>query len=465
MTLSPLLVDMDVIKRYDTVGPRYTSYPTAVQFSNNFREIDYRCTAQLSNEDLIPAPLSLHIHTPFCSTLCYHCACNKVLTKEPSKVGDYLRRLHTEVQLQGDLFHRDRLVLQLHFGGGTPAFLTFDQIDRLMCVIKAHFELSTRDDRDYCIEVDPRRVDPTALFALRALGFNRICIGIQDIESEVQWAAYGAQSQELTLAIIGAAQDAEFHSISVNLMYGLPFQTVRSFRRTLDKIVAADPDRISLFNYAHLPERFPPQKRIRGGGELPAPDLTFEILSDTIERLTAEGYEYIGRDSFAKYNDDLAVAHRDGGLCRNSQGYSTHAHCDLVGIGVSSMGRVGDCLSQNVGNLNQYYRRIDAKRLAISRGIKPTHDDRLRAEIINRLMCYSEIDTKAIERRYGILFPRYFENELRELETMEQDGLLTTHETNIRLTPVGRFLVRNVCMSFDRYLREREHEQRFSRVI
>lgn len=455
---------MDLISRYDTTGPRYTSYPTAVQFGSDFGDGDYRRHARLSNEDPIPSALSLYFHIPFCSTLCYYRACNKILTKDRTKAEHYLRRLQKEVRLQSKLFHRDRPVLQLHLGGGTPTFLTVDQIDQLLSMIGKHFNLTTNDDRDYSIEIDPRTVDAEDIFALRGLGFNRISIGIQDFDPKVQQAVHRIQSHKQTLTIIEAARRAKFRSISVDLMYGLPFQTVHSFRSTLDKIVGSDPDRICVFNYAHLPEHFSPQKRILTS-DVPSPETKFDILMDTMDHLDDAGYENIGMDHFAKHEDDLAIAQRNGSLYRNFQGYSTHADCDLVGMGVTSISHVGDCYSQNTHDLDRYYRRVDSDRLAIFRGIELTHDDRLRAEIIDRLMCYSEIDTNAIARRYDVPFSRYFEDELQELGRMEKDGLVVTRGSHIQLTPAGRLLVRNVCMIFDRYLCQREDKPRFSRVI
>ncbi|MDH3691232.1 MAG: oxygen-independent coproporphyrinogen III oxidase [Gammaproteobacteria bacterium] len=461
---SPLSIDLDLIRRYDTTGPRYTSYPTAVHFSAHFSDIDYRRCAQLSNEDPIPNPLSLYFHIPFCSTLCYYCACNKILTKVRSKAETYLRSLREEVRLQSELFHSDRKVLQLHLGGGTPTFLTIRQIDQLLSTVSAHFALADEHDRDYSIEIDPRTVEAEDIFALRALGFNRISIGIQDFEPNVQAAVHRIQSYEHTLAVIVAARRAGFRSISVDLMYGLPLQTVSSFRSTLDKVLLADPDRICVFNYAHLPERFAPQRRILDR-DLPSPQEKLEILINTLECLDDAEYQYIGMDHFAKHDDDLSAAQRDGTLYRNFQGYATHANCDLLGMGVTSIGHVRDCYSQNTHNLDQYYRHIDAGRLAVSRGIELTHDDKLRAEIINQLMCYSRLNTNTVEQRHGIRFTDYFKGELQALEGMEKDGLLVIQGNQIHLTLTGRLLVRNVCMIFDRYLHHDQPKKSFSRVI
>ena len=458
-----LVFDPELIRRYDKSGPRYTSYPTAVQFHNEFGEADYRSAAQFTNGALPPRPLSLYFHIPFCDTLCFYCGCNKVVTKNRARAAPYLERLHQEIALQATLFDRVRPVDQLHWGGGTPTFISHEEMRALMAKTREHFTLREDDSGEYSIEVDPRETDDDTIAVLRELGFNRLSLGVQDFEPRVQQAVNRLQSELKTLAVMAQARKLGFKSISVDLIYGLPLQSVDSFARTLDKIVAADPDRLSVFNYAHLPELFMPQKRIKEE-ELPSPAEKLEILQMCIERLAEAGYIYIGMDHFAKPDDEMAVAQREGTLYRNFQGYSTHADCDLVALGITAIGKVGDTYSQNVKTLDEYYERVDAGRLPVFRGVQLDGDDVLRREVITQLICHFELNMNAIERHYSIDFTRYFSKELAELALMENDGLLAVYDQVIRVLPAGRLLIRNICMVFDRYLRESQ-PQRFSKVI
>lgn len=458
-----LVFDQELIRRYDTSGPRYTSYPTAVQFHDGFGEAQYRTAAQFTNGSVPPRPLSLYVHIPFCDTLCFYCGCNKVVTKNRARAAPYLQRLHREIALQARLFDRERPVEQLHWGGGTPTFISHNEMRALMRVIGEHFTLCDDDSGEYSIEVDPRETDDDTIAVLRELGFNRLSLGVQDFEPRVQVAVNRLQSEGKTLTVMEQARKQGFKSLSVDLIYGLPLQTAASFAQTLDKIIAAGPDRLSVFNYAHLPALFMPQQRIKEA-ELPSPAEKLEILQMTIERLARAGYVYIGMDHFAKPSDEMAVAQRDGTLYRNFQGYSTHADCDLIALGITAIGKVGDTYSQNVKTLDEYYERIDAGALPIFRGVQLDGDDVLRREIITRLICHFELNMLLIERRFNIDFTRYFAKELAELAAMENDGLLAVYNQVIRVQPAGRLLIRNICMVFDRYLREGQ-PQRFSKVI
>jgi len=462
-----LVFDPDLIRRYDQSGPRYTSYPTAVQFRaaqnapGGFGETKYRVAAARSNERR--SPLSLYFHLPFCDTVCFYCACNKIVTKNRSRTGPYLDRLFREIEMQAALFDPDRAVDQLHWGGGTPTFLSPVQMRALMDKTRSHFHLRTDDRGEYSIEVDPREAGGDTIPLLRELGFNRLSMGVQDFDPAVQRAVNRLQSEEQTFRVLESARASGFRSVSFDLIYGLPRQSVDSFAVTLDKVVAAGPDRLSVFNYAHLPELFKTQRQINAG-ELPSAAEKLAILRHTIERLTSAGYVYIGMDHFARPDDELAIAQRDGTLYRNFQGYSTHADCDLVAMGVTSIGMVADTYGQNLKSLDEYYRAIDGGNLAVFRGVELNDDDRLRREVITRLICHFRLDIDTIEKGYGISFQEYFASELAALRPMQGDGLVNVSEAEIRVTPSGKLLIRNICMVFDRYLND-HGGQRFSKVI
>jgi oxygen-independent coproporphyrinogen-3 oxidase len=456
-----IVFDPALIRKYDKSGPRYTSYPTAVQFHEGFGEAEYREQAVASNAS--GRPLSLYFHIPFCDTVCFYCACNKIITKNRRHAAPYLDHLHREIALQGALFDRNRPVTQLHWGGGTPTFISAEQMRELMRVTGEYFRLLDDDSGEYSIEVDPRETDDHTIALLSELGFNRLSLGVQDFDPEVQKAVNRIQSREITLKTMDAARREGFKSISVDLIYGLPLQNVASFARTVDEIVAQSPDRISVFNYAHLPDLFKTQRQI-DASTLPPPAVKLEILKTVIERLTQAGYVYIGMDHFAKPDDELAQAQQAGTLYRNFQGYSTHADCDLIGLGATSIGMVGDSYSQNLKVLEEYYARIAENRLAVFRGVRLDADDRLRQAVITDLICHFTLKFTAIERQYGIHFRDYFALELAELADMQADGLLALSETGIQVLPPGRLLIRNICMAFDRYLREQK-QQRFSKVI
>ncbi len=456
-----LVFDIELIRRYDKSGPRYTSYPTAVQFHEGFAEADYRAIAAQSNQQ--GGPLSLYFHIPFCDTLCFYCACNKIATKNRKHAVPYLEALFKEIEMQGALFDRSRKVDQLHWGGGTPTFISHEQMTALMAKSREQFNLHDDDSGEYSIEIDPREVKNDTIKLLRGLGFNRMSLGVQDFDPKVQQAVNRIQTEAQTFAVLDQAKAEGFLSVSVDLIYGLPFQSLEGFAKTVDKVIAAGPDRLSVFNYAHLPEMFKPQRRILDE-ELPSAAEKLDILQMTNERLKQAGYVYIGMDHFAKPDDELAVAQREGTLYRNFQGYSTHAECDLVAMGVTSIGMVGNTYSQNVKTVEAYAELINAGKLPLYRGVELDDDDVLRREVITRLICQFELDMGAVAQQFDINFPEYFAQEMEELHQIESDGLLTIEGDRISVLPAGRLLIRNVCMVFDKYLRK-QSEQRFSKVI
>ena len=461
MTNNELVVDLELIRRLDKNGPRYTSYPTADRFAADFDAVRYRHWIAARRESH-GGPLSLYIHIPFCNTLCFYCACNKVITKDRSKSAEYVRYLLKEMAMQAELLGPGQVIEQLHFGGGTPTFLSDDEIREVMAAIGRHFTLIK--DGEYSIEIDPRKVTDDTIALLGQTGFNRISLGVQDFDDEVQKAVNRIQSEEETLRIIRAARANGFNSVSIDLIYGLPKQTLEGFGRTLDRVIAANPDRLSIYNYAHMPTIFKPQRRINEA-DLPAPQTKLDILSMAVRKLTDAGYVYIGMDHFAKPEDELAVAQREGRLHRNFQGYSTHSDCDLLALGVSAIGKIGPTYSQNQRELEAYYDALDRDELPIMRGMELNQDDLVRREIIQALMCHFRLDKVVFEQQFGIQFDAYFATELAELRDYEIEGLVTLDAQAIRVTPKGRMLIRNICMAFDYYLRTRTEHARYSKTI
>jgi len=458
----PFEFDLDLIRRLDRNGPRYTSYPTADRFVETFGPESYTSWVAKRISGGVGRALSLYVHLPFCSTLCFYCACNKIATKDRAKGRLYLDYLRREIEMQSALFGDDRRVEQMHWGGGTPTFYDVHQLARLFEALRGKFDFAK--DGEYSIEVDPRTVDASSVAALRKMGFNRISLGVQDFDPDVQRAVNRVQSESQTLAVIEAAHREGFQSVNVDLIYGLPLQNLLTFNRTLARVIATNPDRIAIYNYAHMPARFKPQRRIRDE-DLPTPDTKLKLLGLATERLGAAGYVYIGMDHFARAEDSLAVAQREGRLHRNFQGYSTHAECNLVGLGVSSIGQIGRTYSQNHRELDAYYDSIDRGQLPIARGVELTDDDLVRRAVIQSLMCDFALSRENIEASYLIDFNDYFKSELRELESLSQAGLVGLNEHGITVTPKGRMLVRNVCMVFDPYLRKAHELRKFSRVI
>lgn len=463
MSLSQTLeFDTDLIRRYDTAGPRYTSYPTAVQFHDGFTAQRYAEMARETNNS--GRPLSLYVHIPFCDTVCFYCACNKIVTRDRERARPYLDRLYREIEMQGSLFDRSRPVEQLHWGGGTPTFLSSAEMAELMEVTGRHFLLSKEAHAEFSIEIDPREVGDDTLGLLRSLGFNRISLGVQDFDETVQQSVNRVQSEAQVMSVLDEARRLGFTSTSLDLIYGLPFQSQDTFRKTIDKVIDISPARISVFNYAHLPDRFKAQRRIKDD-DLPSPAEKLAILKNTAQQLAQAGYVYIGMDHFAKPDDELAVAQRDHTLYRNFQGYSTHSNCDLIGLGATSIGMVGNSYSQNRHDVEAYQADIDAGKLPIFRGLELNADDTLRREVITRLICHFELEFALVEKQYGIVFNEYFAGELNALQKMQADGLLTMSEQRIQVSPAGRLLIRNICMVFDAYLQDPAAKSRFSRVI
>jgi oxygen-independent coproporphyrinogen-3 oxidase len=452
--------DLPLINRYDKAGPRYTSYPTALELHDGFTEHDYR--SHIAKSNAAGGPLSLYVHIPFCDTVCFYCACNKIITKNRAHAQPYLDNLCKEIAMQGALFDKNRVVNQLHWGGGTPTFLSYEQMHQLMTTTREHFTLKDDDSGEYSIEVDPRETNLHTVQQLRSLGFNRISLGVQDFDHDVQKAVNRIQSETQTFAVLKAAREEGFRSTNIDLIYGLPLQTVDSFNKTLDKILHVSPDRFSIFNYAHIPSRFKTQRQINDA-DLPSPEVKLAILQSVGQRLADAGYVYIGMDHFAKPDDELAIAQRQGLLHRNFQGYSTHSDCDLIGLGITSIGQVGDAYSQNVKDLESYDQLIKQGKLPVFKGVALNDDDKLRRAVIMQLICHFELQFAAIEHAYAIRFSEYFADELQALTPMQADGLVTISTDGIQVLPAGRLLIRNICMVFDRYLAQKQ--QQFSRVI
>ena len=458
-----VVFNKELIRRYDTFGPRYTSYPTAVQFTTDYGVDDYLSWAKHSNEDPIPAPLSLYLHIPFCDTICYYCGCSKVITKDKSKAAPYIKLLKQEIKLQGALFAKDRKVTQIHWGGGTPTFLSDKEIYEIIECIRENFNVPANNLVEFGIEVDPRTVDQQRIKNLSNMGFNRISFGVQDFNHDVQKSVNRIQSTEEIKQHIDDARAQNFQSINIDLMYGLPKQTTQSFSETLDTTIALNPDRIAIYNYAHLPEMFKPQRRINED-ELPSAEEKLNILQLCIDKLQSAGYVYIGMDHFAKESDDLVKAQQQGSLHRNFQGYSTNADCDMIAMGITAISRVGDNYSQNVRTIDEYEERLNRGEIPVFRGIELEADDVLRREIINQLMCNNNLDITELERRWKIDFKNYFKTSMENLQQMADDGLIKIEKTKLTITTSGRLLARSICMQFDRYLQEK-NSNRFSKVI
>jgi oxygen-independent coproporphyrinogen-3 oxidase len=453
--------DLGLIHRYDRAGPRYTSYPTALELHDGFNDENYR--QHIIKSNTAGGPLSLYFHIPFCDTVCFYCACNKIVTKNRKHAEPYLENLYKEIAMLGDLFDANRVVNQLHWGGGTPTFLSFEQMQQLMIVTRQHFLLKDDDSGEYSIEVDPRETHSHTIKQLRELGFNRISLGLQDFDPAVQKAVNRIQSEEQTFKVLEDARAEGFRSTNIDLIYGLPLQTVASFANTLDKIIAAAPDRFSIFNYAHMPARFKTQRQINDA-DMPSAEVKLDILQMVGQKLTSAGYVYIGMDHFAKPDDELAIAQREGKLYRNFQGYSTHSDCDLIGFGITSIGRVGDAYIQNVKELDEYDQLIKQNKLPVYKGVELDFDDKLRRAVITHTICHFELDFSMIEALFSINFAEYFAKELKELAQMQADGLITITASGLQVLPAGRLLIRNVCMVFDKYLAQKNPHQ-FSKVI
>lgn len=459
---SGVCFDTDLIVRYGGRGPRYTSYPTALQFSESVTADDYKRHAVASNDSDVP--LSLYVHIPFCHSLCYYCGCNKIVTRNQARVDRYLEMLYREIDMQAALFDRGRKIEQLHFGGGTPTYLDKEQLADLMDKLRNTFNFDDSDSREFSIEVDPRTVDADRIRHLAELGFNRLSLGIQDFDPDVQQAVNRAQTPDEVRNLVKSAIDSGFGSISFDLIYGLPFQTVQSFNRTLDLVIDMKPDRLAVYNYAHLPQRFKGQRMINGD-DIPLPETKLELLRHTIDKLCDAGYVYIGMDHFALPEDELVEARGNGTLQRNFQGYSTHRHCDLVSLGVSGISHIGNLFAQNAITTMEYEALIESGELPIRKGIEVDDDDLLRADVIQALMCYDSLSFDDFGTEHGIDFRQYFATEIKRLAPLAEDGLVAVDESGVAITQKGRLLLRSIAMVFDRYIDQAENDNRFSKAI
>ncbi len=449
--------DQAILDKYNYSGPRYTSYPTALEFHEAFTVSDYDMACTQYPE----RPLSLYIHIPFCHKLCYYCGCNKVITRHAHKADEYLDVLELEIRTRAALL-QERKVTQLHFGGGTPTFLTKAQISRLMAILRGEF--CFEGDAEISIEVDPREIELDMLDHLRGEGFNRLSIGVQDFNKEVQKLVNREQDEAFIFAMVARAKELGFRSTNLDLIYGLPKQTKDSFAETLKQVLEMQPGRLSVFNYAHMPQLFAAQRKIKDE-DLPVAEEKMAILQDTIATLTDAGYQFIGMDHFAQPDDELAVAQREGVLHRNFQGYTTQGEADLVGFGVSAISMIGDAYAQNQKELKKYYAQVSDQRHALWKGVALDGDDLLRREVIKQLICNFKLDKTAIESEFDVTFNDYFKEDLELLQTFINDELVEVDGKEIRVTLRGRLLIRNICMCFDKYLRAKARQQQFSRVI
>ncbi|GAB2926457.1 oxygen-independent coproporphyrinogen III oxidase [Hafnia psychrotolerans] len=449
--------DLALIQKYNYSGPRYTSYPTALEFSESYNDGAFQRAARRYPE----RSLSLYVHIPFCHKLCYFCGCNKLVTRQQHKAEEYLVVLEQEIRQRAGLF-KDRQVTQLHWGGGTPTYLSKAQISRLMGLLRDHFDFLP--DAEMSLELDPREIELDVLDHLRNEGFNRLSMGVQDFNKDVQRLVNREQDEAFIFALIARAKALGFSSTNIDLIYGLPKQTAESFAYTLQRVAELNPDRLSVFNYAHMPTLFAAQRKIKDE-DLPGAEEKLRILQETIASLTSSGYRFIGMDHFARPDDELAVAQREGKLHRNFQGYTTQGDSDLLGLGVSAISMLGDSYAQNEKDLKTYYARVQEQGHALWRGLEMTADDCLRRDVIKALICHFTLDFAEIEKQYAIDFSTYFADDLALLAPLAKDGLVEVSQENIRVTPQGRLLIRNVCMCFDVYLRQQVRQQQYSRVI
>ena len=458
------VVTPELLTRFDVSGPRYTTYPTADRFVDAFGEDEYVLALQQRRQSSVgkALPLSVYVHIPFCESLCYYCACNKIITKHHDRADVYLRYLNREIELHTAHCGVGQVVSQIHLGGGTPTFLSDEGLRDLMGMLRANFTLVPGGE--YSIEVDPRTVDADRLALLHELGFNRLSFGVQDFDPEVQKAVHRIQPTEQVFSLVASARAIGFDSINVDLIYGLPKQTPDSFDRTLAQVAELRPDRIALYAYAHLPERFKPQRRIVWA-DLPMASAKVSMLSRSLEAFSAAGYVYVGMDHFALPEDALAIAKRQGRLHRNFQGYSTQPDCDLIALGVSAIGRVGATYSQNAKTLDDYYDRLNQGHLPVVRGLALTRDDLVRRAVIMALMCQGELLFEPMEQSWLIDFRAYFAPELEQLKEMAEQGLVVMGPDGVEVTDMGWYFVRGIAMVFDRYLQADKNRARFSRII
>lgn len=455
--MSEIIWDLALIQKYNQSGPRYTSYPTALEFNENYTNDDFIAATQR-----YPArPLSLYVHIPFCHKLCYFCGCNKVITRHQHKADIYLDFLEKEIKERSKLF-TNRVATQVHWGGGTPTYLTEEQSARLMNMLRDHFNIA--ENAEVSIEMDPREIELSMLDHLRNIGFNRISMGVQDFNKDVQKAVNREQDEAFVNALLMRARELGFQSTNLDLIYGLPLQTIESFMFTLQKVIELNPDRLSIFNYAHLPSRFAGQAKIKDW-QLPKPETKLDILQKTIQTLGNAGYKFIGMDHFAKPDDELAIAQQKGILHRNFQGYTTQEECDLLGLGVSAISLLGDTYAQNQKDLKTYYANVDETGIALHKGLAMTEEDCLRRDVIKQLICNFKLAYAPLEKQYHIDFKQHFAEDLALLAPLAADGLLEIGDEQMVVSAKGRLLIRNICLCFDTYSRAQAKQQQFSRII
>lgn len=452
-----IIWDLALIRKYNYSGPRYTSYPTALEFNQQYSDSDFIASAHRYPQ----RPLSLYVHIPFCHKLCYFCGCNKLVTRQKHKADEYLAVLEKEIAARAPLF-AGRKVHQMHWGGGTPTYLDKAQISRLTGMLRKHFDFAA--DAELSIEIDPREIELDVIDHLRAEGFNRLSMGVQDFNKEVQRLVNREQDEATIFALVERARETGFESVSIDLIYGLPKQTPESFAFTLKRVAELSPDRLSVFNYAHLPNLFAAQRKIKDE-DLPSAEQKLTILQQTIESLTGSGYQFIGMDHFAKPDDELAIAQNNGILHRNFQGYTTHEECDLLGFGVSAISMLGDHYAQNQKDLKTWYAQVEEHGNGLCRGLVLTEEDCLRRDVIKALICNFRLDYAQIEKQYNLNFKTHFAEDLQLLQPMADDGLVEIRDDALVVTPRGRLLIRNICMCFDTYLRNQMRQRQFSRVI
>lgn len=450
-----------LIQRYDLAGPRYTSYPTAPQFRESFSEKTLLNAIAQSND--LSLPLSLYFHIPFCDTLCYYCGCNKVVTHNKGRALPYLERMIQEMALYAEQIDSNRQVQQIHWGGGTPTFISDSEMSLLMKSTRRLFKLADDAQGEFSIEIHPGRVSIQTMAHLRQLGFNRVSMGIQDFDTRVQNAVNRFNSQEQVANLVQALRRQNYRSISMDLIYGLPLQTCHSLKQTLNKVIDLSPERLSVFNYAHLPHLFKSQKLIREE-DLPSPAQKLEMLHQCIEQLQSAGYIYIGMDHFAKPGDELVLAQERGDLQRNFQGYSTHGDCDLLAFGVSSISKINHVYVQNAKDLNRYQQHLDQSLLPIEKGFSLNSEDQLRAFVINQLICHFHLDFALVMREFGVDVSHHFQYELTQLQPMVEDGLISIGHNQLQVHNSGRMLIRRICMVFDEYLNNSQ-QIRYSKII
>jgi len=452
-----IIWDLALIRKYNYSGPRYTSYPTALEFNQQYSDSDFIASAHRYPQ----RPLSLYVHIPFCHKLCYFCGCNKLVTRQKHKADEYLAVLEKEIAARAPLF-AGRKVHQMHWGGGTPTYLDKAQISRLTGMLRQYFDFAA--DAELSIEIDPREIELDVIDHLRAEGFNRLSMGVQDFNKEVQRLVNREQDEATIFALVERARETGFESVSIDLIYGLPKQTPESFAFTLKRVAELSPDRLSVFNYAHLPNLFAAQRKIKDE-DLPSAEQKLTILQQTIENLTGSGYQFIGMDHFAKPDDELAIAQNNGILHRNFQGYTTHEECDLLGFGVSAISMLGDHYAQNQKDLKTWYAQVEERGNGLCRGLVLTEEDCLRRDVIKALICNFRLDYAQIEKQYNLNFKTHFTEDLQLLQPMADDGLVEIRDDALVVTPRGRLLIRNICMCFDAYLRNQMRQRQFSRVI